>query len=258
MTPATFAGSLAGLLDPAHFAAECGLHHLDPWQSELLRDIAPPHDWIVCVHRQGGKSAIAACASLWRCLHRPGSLTLICSAGQRQSQEVLARAVAMYRQIGAPVVAIGENASSLTLENGSRLLSVPSQSPATIRGFTPDFIIVDEAAQVSDEAFYGALRPMQLVSGANTWLLSTPFGKRGFFYTEWTDGGDRWRRVKITADQCPRIDPAFLEAERRTSLWFAAEYLAEFTETSAERVFSDTELDALFREGVESWNVIDR
>jgi len=34
--------------------------------------------------------------------------------------------------------------------------------------------------------------------------------------------------------------------------------MAEFTETSAERVFSDAELDALFREGVEPWNVIDR
>ena len=256
MTPTAFADHLAMMLDPAAFAAACGLEVLDPWQAELLRDVSPAHDWIALCSRQSGKSACAAVAALHRCLYQPGSLSLICSAGARQAQEVLGRAVAMYRRIGSPVVAIGENASSLTLENQSRVISLPSQ-PATVRGYTPDFIIVDEAAQCSDE-LYQSLRPMQLVAGANMWLLSTPFGKRGFFYEQWADGGDRWRRVKITADQCPRIDAAFLEAERRTSLWFDAEYLAEFTETSAERVFSDQELDNLFKEQVESWNVIDR
>jgi Terminase large subunit, T4likevirus-type, N-terminal len=252
----TFSDHLAMMLDPAAFAAACGLEVLDPWQSTLLRDVSPAHDWIALCSRQSGKSACAAVAGLHRCLYRPGSLTLICSAGQRQAQEVLGRATAMYRRIGKPVVAISENVSSLTLENESRLISLPSNA-STVRGYTPDFIIIDEAAQCPD-SLYQALRPMQIVAGANMWLLSTPFGKRGFFYEQWTEAGDRWRRVKITALECPRIDREWLEAERRTSLWFAAEYMAEFTETSAERVFSDTELDALFREGVESWNVIDR
>jgi hypothetical protein len=241
-------------LDPTAFAAVCGLEHLSSWQEDLLCDME--HDWIVDVHRQGGKSKIAAVATLWRCLYHPGSLSLLCSAGQRQAQEVLGVAVAMYRRIGMPIVAIGENASSLTLENQSRIISLPSTA-ATVRGYSPDFVVVDEAAQCSDELFYGALRPMQLVSGANIWLLSTPFGKRGFFFREWTEGGDRWRRVKVTADQCPRIDREFLEAERRTNLFFAAEYMAEFTEVSAERVFSDAEIEALFREEVETWNIIE-
>ena len=255
MTPATFADHLAYALDPAAFAAACGLEVLDPWQAVLLRDVSPAHDWIALCSRQSGKSACAAVAGLHRCLYRPGSLTLICSAGQRQAQEVLGRATAMYRRIGKPVVAISENVSQLTLENESRLISLPSQ-PSTVRGYTPDFIIIDEAAQCPDE-LYQALRPMQLVAGANMWLLSTPYGKRGFFHAEWTEGGDRWRRVKITAEECPRIDPEFLEAERRTSLWFDAEYMAMFTETSAERVFSDDEIARLFpTQEVVQWHVI--
>lgn len=257
MSPTTFGTHLAMALDPAAFAAACGLEVLDPWQSELLRDVSPPHDWIALCSRQSGKSACAAVAALYRCLFRPGSLSLLCSAGQRQAQEVLLTAVQMYRRIGAPVVAISENVSQLTLENKSRLLSLPSQSPATVRGYTPDFIVVDEAAQCPDE-LYQALRPMQLVAGANMWLLSTPFGKRGFFYEQWVDGGDRWRRVKITAEQCPRIDAAFLAAERATSLFFDAEYMAEFSDVSAERVFSDAEIAALFANDpeVEPWNVV--
>ena len=257
MTPPTFADHMAFALDPAAFAAACGLSELDSWQAELLRDVQPAHDWIALCSRQSGKSACAAVAALRRCLFAPGSLTLICSAGQRQAQEVLGHATAMYRRIGAPVVATSENVSLLTLENRSRLFSLPS-SPSTVRGYTPDFIIVDEAAQCPDELFYGSLRPMQLVAGANMWLLSTPYGKRGFFHAEWTEGGDRWRRVKVTADMCPRVDPAFLEAERRTSLWFDAEYNCMFTETSAERVFSDDEIARLFPTDPEvvPWNVI--
>jgi len=250
----TFADHLAMALDPAAFAAACGLEQLDPYQRELLLD--PDHDTIALCGRQVGKTATAATAALAKSLYQPGSLTLICSAGARQAQEVLGRMVSMYRRIGSPVVAIGENASSLTLENQSRVISLPSTA-ATVRGYTPSFIICDEAAQC-DDALYQALRPMQIVSGATMWLLSTPFGKRGFFYEQWTAGTDRWRRIKVTSEQCPRIDREWLEAERRTSLWFDAEMLCEFTETSAERVFSDAELDALFREGVESWNVIDR
>ena len=251
----TFADHVAAALDPCAFAVACGFTP-DPAQADLLRDTE--HDWIALWSRQSGKSTTAACASLWRGLYRPGSLSLICSAGARQAQEVLGLAVQMYGRIGRPLVSISENMSQLTLENGSRICSLPSQSPGTIRGFTPAFVVVDEAAQCSDELFYGALRPMQLVSGANIWLLGTPMGKRGFMHREWTEGGDRWRRVKVTADMCPRVDAEFLEAERRTNLWFAAEYMCEFTETSAERVFSDAEIDALFREEVEEWHVIAR
>ncbi len=45
-------------------------------------------------------------------------------------------------------------------------------------------------------------------------LLSTPNGKRGFFHFEWTEGGAVWQRTRITAHDCPHIDPAWLAAER--------------------------------------------
>jgi hypothetical protein len=55
-------------------------------------------------------------------------------------------------------------------------------------------------------------------------LLSTPRGKRGFFYKEWADGGPEWTRVSVTAAECPRIRPEFLEGERRSmgEEWAAA------------------------------------
>lgn len=248
-----FARHLAAALDPVAFARQCGFT-LDSFQETLLCEMM--NDWIVLVGRQGGKTLCAAIAGLWLCQFIPQSLVTIFSVGQRQAQELLGVAMQVYRQFGSPVVTIGENASSATFENGSRMISLPSQSPGTVRGYTPNLIIVDEAAQCSDE-LYQAIRPMQLVSGAHMWLLSTPYGKRGFFYEQWTEGGERWRRIKVTSEDNPRIDREFLEAERATSLFFASEYMCEFTETSAERVFSDAEIDALFpTPEVEPWNVV--
>jgi len=65
-------------------------------------------------------------------------------------------------------------------------------------------------------------------------MLSTPYGRRGVFFEEWT-GGDSsaWERYEVPASRCPRIPPAFLEAERRSmpEWWFAQEYGCEFRET---------------------------
>ena len=63
--------------------------------------------------------------------------------------------------------------------------------------------------------------------------MSTPFGRRGFFFQEWEDGGPVWERIKITADQCPRITPQFLAEELKSlgEWWYRQEYFGEFVET---------------------------
>jgi hypothetical protein len=69
-------------------------------------------------------------------------------------------------------------------------------------------------------------------------LLSTPKGKRGFFYREWLEGSG-WDRVSITADCCPRISPSFLEQERRSlpEAIFMQEYFCQFSDAEG-AVFS--------------------
>jgi hypothetical protein len=92
-------------------------------------------------------------------------------------------------------------------------------------------LVIDEAARVSDELYY-TVRPMLAVSGGAIVAMSTPFGKRGRWFREWAEGGPDWKRVRITADQCPRISPKFLEEERRSmgNWWFQQEYGGEFME----------------------------
>ena len=108
-----------------------------------------------------------------------------------------------------------------------------------MRGFSGvSLLVVDEAARVPDELYF-AVRPMLAVSGGRLVALSTPFGKRGFFFKEWSEGGPSWSRVRVTAEECPRIRPEFLAEERRSlgDLWYRQEYQTDFVETT-DQVFS--------------------
>jgi hypothetical protein len=74
--------------------------------------------------------------------------------------------------------------------------------------------VIDEAALVPD-ALLAALRPMVATSNGKIWALTTPSGARGWFYELWTGNNSDWYKVRVSADQCPRISKAFLESELR-------------------------------------------
>ncbi len=174
---------------------------------------------------------MAAIIGLHRALTHPGSLVLCLAPALRQSQELFGKVAGFYRDLGRPVPADAEQRLGLELANGSRIAALPG-SERTVRGFSGvDLLIVDEAARV-DDALVHSVRPMLAVSGGALMLLSTPYGRRGIFYEEWT-GGESCERYEVPATECPRIPKAFLEAERRSmpEWWFAQEYLCEFRET---------------------------
>src|SRR5207253_3018460 len=107
-----------------------------------------------------------------------------------------------------------KSADGLELKNRSRIIPLPCKEE-TIRGFANvSLLIIDEAARVFDD-LYRAVRPMLAVSEGRMIVLSTPQGKRGFFFDCWTSGDDDWERIEIPADKVARIKPKFLEKERR-------------------------------------------
>jgi hypothetical protein len=231
---ATVATDLRLALDRVLFAEELGVHP-DDWQRGLLRS-ASTRVLLNC-SRQSGKSTMAALIALHRALYYPDSLVLCLAPSLRQSQELFSKIAHFYRDLDRPVSPQGERRLSLELQNGSRIITLPG-TEKTIRGFSGvALLLVDEAARVDDELYY-AVRPMLAVSGGSLIMLSTPYGKRGVFFEEWTEG-DEWERYEIPATQCPRISPEFLEEERRSKpeWYFAQEYGCEFRETE-DQLFS--------------------
>ncbi|CAN5767367.1 hypothetical protein BH23CHL2_BH23CHL2_25010 [soil metagenome] len=227
-------------LDPAVlFAEQVGTP--DQWQRDVLRSTAPRVLLNCC--RQSGKSEVAATLGIHAAMFTPRSLVVLLSPSLRQSRELFAKALAVYRAVGAAVPAEVENRLELELSNGSRLVALPGKEQ-TIRGFSgAALILVDEASRVPDE-LYRAIRPMVAVSGGRIVALSTPWGKRGWWWQAWESGGDTWQRVQITAEQCPRISPEFLEEERQElgPLWYQSEYECRFVDTS-DAVFRSEEID---------------
>jgi hypothetical protein len=149
----------------------------------------------------------------------------------RQSQELFGKVLGFYRDLGRPIPAQAERKLSLELENGSRIVTLPG-TDKTIRGFSgAALLIVDEASRVVDELYF-AVRPMLAVSGGALMMLSTPYGKRGVFYEEWTSGHG-WERYEVKAEECPRIPKLFLEEERDAlpSWVYRQEYECSFEDT---------------------------
>jgi hypothetical protein len=181
--------------------------------------------------RQWGKSTITAAKTVELAYRKPGSLVIVVAPGKRQSHEFVLKAEVFLSRLKVKPKGDGENPVSVVLPNGSRIVGLPAVE-STIRGFSAvSLVVVDEASRVPDDVYH-AIRPMLAVSDGALWLISTPLGKRGFFYETWANGGPGWLRVQATGPQCPRISPAFLDEERRSmgDRYFGQEYLCQFTD----------------------------
>jgi hypothetical protein len=226
-------------LDRVSFARALGLEP-DPWQEDLLRSSSERVLLNCC--RQSGKSTMTGLIALHRALYHPGSLILCLAPALRQSQELFGKVLGFYRDLDRPVPSQAERKLSLELENDSRIVTLPG-TDKTIRGFSgATLLIVDGASRVADELYF-AIRPMLAVSGGALLMLSTPHGKRGVCYEEWT-GGHGWERYEVPAAECPRTPPEFLEEERQAlpSWVYRQEYECSFEETE-DQVFTTEMVD---------------
>jgi hypothetical protein len=197
---------------------------------------------------------MTALLALHTAKYQPGSLTLLLSPSQRQSQELFRKVLDAYHTIAADVPTNAETLLRLELANGSRIVALPG-TERTVRGYSGvKLLIVDEAARVPND-LYLSVRPMLAVSGGRLVALSTPFGTRGFFYEAWTSS-DSWERYEVPATACPRIPSDFLEEERRNlgEFWFEAEYMCRFLDAQSQ-AFRRSDIDAAFSNDLETWSL---
>jgi hypothetical protein len=233
--------------DPSQILLRSGMR-ADAWQQTLLRS-RYSRTLLLC-SRQAGKSTLAAALALREALLNPPALVLLLSPTQRQSGELYKDKVRrLYAGLHRPVACVQETQLTLELANGSRIMALPGEEE-TIRCYSGvRLLVIDEAARVPD-ALYFSVRPMLAVSRGLLVALSTPCGKRGWFYDEWTGAGP-WERVKVAASACPRITAEFL-AEERVSLgehWYTQEYELEFRDT-IDSLFRQDDIDAALQCGV--------
>lgn len=240
-------------LDPVVLARAGGMSP-DDWQAQVLRSTS---DRILLnCSRQSGKSTVVAALAVWTALFEPGSLVLLLSPTIRQSGVLFEKCRAIYQDSGRVEEAAAETQLTLTLSNGSRIVSLPGRDDAQIRGYSEvTLLLIDEAARVNGSLYHAAL-PMLAVSQGRLVALSTPHGSRGWFY-EARRGSEAWERYQIPASMCPRISQEFLEEQWRSmgEWWYRQEFDCVFLDAETQ-LFGREEVERALREDVEQWNVL--
>ena len=238
--------------DALELAQRAGIEP-DAWQADVLRSESTR--LLLNCSRQSGKSTVTGLLAVSTALTQPGSLILLISPTLRQSGELFRSCARVYNSGGGPALVppVSETALSLTLRNGSRIVSLPG-TEAHVRGFAaPALVAVDEASRVDDEMF-AAILPMFATNDGRLVLLSTPWGRRGFFWESWNSAG--WQKVKIRADQCTRISPEHLEEQRARlgNFWFGQEYECVFLDPTGS-AFAEADIARAFEGNVSLWSL---
>lgn len=202
----------------------------DPWQIEVIE-----HSGNLCLRsgRQVGKStAIATKAGLYA-IDNADKTILVIAATERQAF-LLFEKILLYLDDNYPKeIKKGKDRPTkhkITLKNGSVIYCVPTgETGYGIRGYTVDMLIADEAAFIPEDV-WAAVTPMLAVTGGHIVLLSTPFGREGYFARCFQD--ETFRKFHISSEDCPRISKTFLkhEKETMTRMQYAQEYLGEFVD----------------------------
>ena len=185
--------------------------------------------------RQWGKSLLGQNLLLYWLLATPNQKGCWISPIYNQARKVFSELMDASSSIIQ-----SSNKAELTLKfiNGSTVQFLSSERPDSVRGFSFNYMIVDEAAYVNERGFETAILPTLTAIGKKCLIISTPKSKNWFYkyYLRGLDGSTEYISFRGQSTDNPYIDQSFI-AEQRLSLpddIFRQEYMAEFTDAGSE------------------------
>lgn len=208
---------------------------LTPRQAGAVEPVvlgSAPQFTAIVAPRQTGKSRALAVGAAWAALRSPGVRVLVVSA----SEDAAKRLQRMVRDVlGAPVLraSIAEETTMLVqLSNGSEVRCT-SASERSIRGWTADLLIIDEAALLGDDLITGAALPTVAATGGRVLVASSAGPAAGFFFDVVMRGRAGSEHVALhewTTTDAQWISPSLLAAMRESmsELRFGAEFENRF------------------------------
>jgi hypothetical protein len=239
------ASDIQYLLDPVLWAKEQLGFIADPWQETFLRSSKNLH---VLVSRQCGKTTVSAVKCLHRASFYPRSSVVLISPTLRQSILIAQKITDFINEMKPRPELTTDSTTIMQFKNGSRITSLPGGNSDTVRGFSCDLLIEDEAARVSEDA-YVACKPFVATTGGQVILCSTANGHQGHFYVIGTAEDTEWQRLIVPATECPRIPAGFLAAEKLSmdSHTYGQEYCCEWGQNE-QALWGEDLIEAIFSE----------
>jgi hypothetical protein len=213
-----------GWRDPAYTFREAFKVEPLEWQIPYLWDT---RNIVVVKGRQVGASTSAASTAIRYVRHFPNFLAAIVSPSLKQSAEVKLRAKEGLVNLGEAL--LQDSSTTLGLDNGSRILSLPGSAKA-VRGWSAGLLIIDEAAYLDPDTFL-AVRATVAATGGRVIVQSTPASPFGHFYDLFQAVDDGWGKYQVSSEDVSTISEDFLAGERAklSDDDYAQEYLGQFS-----------------------------
>ena len=184
--------------------------------------------------RQSGKSTTVSAYALFKALTSVVSIIIVAPT-QTQSGELYSKIrnlAAKNSLVNSMIVKSTE--SEMRLQNGSRIVSLPSgHDGKTIRGYTADIAIIEEAGQMKDQIVNTVIIPMIASKGNEGQVIKigTPWLRNHFYRSIYEDKNYdvisiNWKEVVEEG----QYDMDFIEEQRTqlTDVEFRTEYESEF------------------------------
>ncbi|HDJ67105.1 MAG TPA: hypothetical protein ENF33_05290 [Nitrososphaeria archaeon] len=200
------------------------------YQEELLRDQGKRI--IVCAGRQVGKSTTIAAKAIHYASTNPETVTLIVSATLRQSM-LLFRKIMNFIDSSILRNSLKKRTKTwIKFMNDSEIIVLPCGRGHTLRGYSANLIILDEAAFMPEEVITNVILPMIAATDGSCWMISTPWDTDHIFYRIWIGEHGEWSKYFWPSKLSPLISDEFLEEQRKLigEERFMIEYEANFIE----------------------------
>ena len=203
-----------------------------PYQETFLRDRS--RLIAACCGRQVGKTTLSAIKALHFALANSKAQVLIVSAGLRQSIILFDKILALIETaLPAKILLLTQKTrTKVSFANGSQIAALPcGRNGSTLRGFTADMAILDEANFIPRIVIDSVIRPTTITRPkARIIMLSTPWTKDHPFYEAITKPELQFNPYNWPTSINPQITKERLELEKKTigEYDFNREYNAQF------------------------------
>jgi len=214
-----------------------------PFQKEIIDSVINTDSmfYTITCGRQIGKTLLLINLLLYYSINYPKSNLLWVSPYYSMATKVLLQIIEGIESSG---VAKSANKSDyvMTLINGSTIWFRSAEKPETIRGLSIDYAFLDEAQDISDDAFNKAILPTLTAKGKKCLIAGTPKLKNWFYQYHQRGISDEPSYKSFTAPSSisPFVSAQFLK-EQEESLppsIFRQEFMAEYIDGDSE-VFSN-------------------
>jgi phage FluMu gp28-like protein len=191
---------------------------------------------VVVCGRQVGKSLLGKNQAIKWCLELKNQTVLYVLPTDSQVQKVYTELKdALPKEILK--ASKGQSGSQeITFINNSKILLRSALQGDSLRGYTVQYLIIDEAAFIEEATVNSVLLPTLSAKGKKVLILSTPKGKNWLYkYYNKPLKDKKWKSFTFTSYDSPHINKEFIDEQKNIlpDELFKQEYMGEFIDKAS-------------------------